>query len=686
MSSLIAKDNLTAGGLLADILRVQAANGQFVDPMRQAPPVTAALRAIYRNVAAVRLMAWDAQEVDERKPASGASATAVNNLLKRPAPWMSRRDMIKLLVTGLVRHGECALSMRKLNGAPVGKDDQPARLHFHKKHHIQPQRSPDGRRFYYAVTDEPRNRSEDLEPHQLLHLKDPDLDDPMRGLGIDEPLLLTNKIGWYTRTYLDAFYENGATPGLVIELPGQASKKVRDQFASQWEARHGGARKSNRPAVVSGGGKVHELGQKHVDMAMPQLLKFLRDETLMVTGVPESEVALTSSSTYSNGLSGNAGFWWQILVPLMLEIEEALNDPFYGLARRYGSNLYLGFDLKSVKEVLRQADEKITALQKLVQSGVPINQAIRFLVLELDPVEGGDKPLVQSALAPLEQVLDPPEPAPPSAAPPAKEEADDEEERRRCSGAGARSRRNRIRARAVTRVRDLRDAVEREAGSVVRSLFLDMRRAQLERLDGYEARTRGVPYEDLDAALIQAGDFEDAFATEMGRVFESALMDAAETVSVEIGASLSSFNRQHPQVVQFLDVKQNRVRGIPETVRAALRESIAEGVAEAETVADLKRRVRDTMNVEGRRVEKIARTEAGEAVNGGRYMTMDIEGVESHEWSAFIDGETRSSHVDVDGEIVRVGERFSNGLLYPLEVGAPAGEVISCRCVALAVA
>lgn len=49
-------------------------------------------------------------------------------------------------------------------------------------------------------------------------------------------------------------------------------------------------------------------------------------------------------------------------------------------------------------------------------------------------------------------------------------------------------------------------------------------------------------------------------------------------------------------------------------------------------------------------------------------------------WIATRDDRTRDSHRDVDRDSVGVDERFSNGLLYPHQPGAPAAEVINCRC------
>lgn len=49
-------------------------------------------------------------------------------------------------------------------------------------------------------------------------------------------------------------------------------------------------------------------------------------------------------------------------------------------------------------------------------------------------------------------------------------------------------------------------------------------------------------------------------------------------------------------------------------------------------------------------------------------------------WRATRDARTRDSHRHVDSESVGMDERFSNGLLYPHEPGAPASETINCRC------
>lgn len=50
------------------------------------------------------------------------------------------------------------------------------------------------------------------------------------------------------------------------------------------------------------------------------------------------------------------------------------------------------------------------------------------------------------------------------------------------------------------------------------------------------------------------------------------------------------------------------------------------------------------------------------------------------QWDATLDGNTRDSHKIVDGEIRKLDEKFSNGLMFPGDAHGSAAEVCNCRC------
>lgn len=77
---------------------------------------------------------------------------------------------------------------------------------------------------------------------------------------------------------------------------------------------------------------------------------------------------------------------------------------------------------------------------------------------------------------------------------------------------------------------------------------------------------------------------------------------------------------------------------------------------------------------------RIARTEIHNAHNLG---TMDLYqemGVEYTQWIAAHDARTRTSHLDVDREIIPIGGTYSNKLRYPGDTSGPLKEWINCRC------
>lgn len=53
------------------------------------------------------------------------------------------------------------------------------------------------------------------------------------------------------------------------------------------------------------------------------------------------------------------------------------------------------------------------------------------------------------------------------------------------------------------------------------------------------------------------------------------------------------------------------------------------------------------------------------------------------QWDSTLDGATRESHAQVDGEIRELDEKFSNGLMFPGDPAGGAAEVINCRCALL---
>jgi hypothetical protein len=79
-----------------------------------------------------------------------------------------------------------------------------------------------------------------------------------------------------------------------------------------------------------------------------------------------------------------------------------------------------------------------------------------------------------------------------------------------------------------------------------------------------------------------------------------------------------------------------------------------------------------------------ARTLMTGAQNAGRlesYRQAEKLGIDMEkEWMATLDGHTRDSHADIDGERQPIEHKFSNDCMYPGDPGGPPAEVYNCRC------
>jgi len=89
-------------------------------------------------------------------------------------------------------------------------------------------------------------------------------------------------------------------------------------------------------------------------------------------------------------------------------------------------------------------------------------------------------------------------------------------------------------------------------------------------------------------------------------------------------------------------------------------------------------------NMQDYETTRIARTEVNSMQNEGAEITEQELGVEFHQWWTGDDERVRdgpnADHVEMHGQIVRVGDYFSNGLERPGDKSGDISEWINCRC------
>ncbi|MED4126317.1 phage minor head protein [Halalkalibacterium halodurans] len=186
-----------------------------------------------------------------------------------------------------------------------------------------------------------------------------------------------------------------------------------------------------------------------------------------------------------------------------------------------------------------------------------------------------------------------------------------------------------------------------------------------------------TPFESMISAVADGG-LEGA---EIGRqltfedLAEQGLNIAFESFSESVREELRT------KIYEFSQDTFSRIRG---DFQDTLAKAYEEGVGIDEVAERLRK---DFQGLREHRLKNIARTEIQGAQNEGSHQTMINMGVTYKQWLTVGDDRVRGNdpkdeydHTALHGEVVRLDEAFSNGLMYPGDRSGPIGEWINCRC------
>lgn len=122
-------------------------------------------------------------------------------------------------------------------------------------------------------------------------------------------------------------------------------------------------------------------------------------------------------------------------------------------------------------------------------------------------------------------------------------------------------------------------------------------------------------------------------------------------------------------------------------LKKSITQEVSRGIASGLSYNDIARNISNAAKAPLSRAKTIARTEGhriqvtstADAQKAAKAKGADVV----KQWDATLDGKTRDSHRQVDGEIRELDETFSNGLKQPGDSAGGAAEVVNCRCALL---
>ena len=230
-----------------------------------------------------------------------------------------------------------------------------------------------------------------------------------------------------------------------------------------------------------------------------------------------------------------------------------------------------------------------------------------------------------------------------------------------------------------------------EGGSATEAQYRAWRRDQVMDSDRFRALVRKLS-EDLtrvagSAMGIVNGELPELYAEGMNYgTFEVERGTTVETAfTLYDRSTVTALIRDQPDLYPTASVNRARQEAWD---RRHLTSVVTQGLLTGAPMDRIAASMERVVGMDASVAARAARTCVTAAENSGRvdsYRRAERLGIKVRkQWLATLDGRTRSSHRELDGESVGVEDTFSNGLMYPGDPSGAGRERYNCRCTLVA--
>jgi len=501
--------------------------------------------------------------------------------------------------------------------------------------------------------------------------------------------------------------------GLLTSDKSMSEEQAKDT-KDRWRKQHQGVNRAYDIAVLGHGMKYTPLQIDSTKMQHFELKKWNRNTILAKYGVLPAVVGVKDDLTPMSGSDTKEqmrAFWTMTLVPEIHHIEDKLRTDFFG---KIGSKLEGRFNIDAIPELQENEDEKYKRYGEAVGKGLMTQNEAREKLGFEDPVPWGDVWWHTMGLRPYGDEISrqAPPPGQPPELPPKKEffvsglskvcEPEEKELALPPALPAPTTKTHELYTEMYKldhwwKMAKQEEAVEEQYKKEVKQWFFDQRSRNLRLLADKAKAVKEPDFEwmqtlrDVKDEMLEERywlDQEQALKAMsqkyfiMGMEFTGGqLVELFKDLGMDVSESFSVYQTGALEKLTYR-VNQGNLAKITDTVRSALSDRIGIGISEGQSVDEIATSIRDVYNVAQNRAETIARTEMGGVINETRVEGFKEVGFERHSWLSARDDSVRELH-QIDGEIVKIDEYFSNGLRYPNDIDGAAENVIRCRCTVL---
>ena len=498
------------------------------------------------------------------------------------------------------------------------------------------------------------------EAKDILYFKYPNPTNQYRGASPVQRKAYAYDTDKYNMIYQLNVFKNGVHLKQVLEseknIPPDQVKKILNLF----DQTYGGADKAHKTGALVGGMTLKTVGVSNKDMEFMLLAEWTMRQLASAYHTPPQKLSHPESTNLANMTALDTAWNRECILPRLVRQEEVINTfllPMYGdtgIYCKYDNPVPVDNEFILKKRESNLKNYVISPNEARVEDG-------------LDEAEWGKLPLAPFSIAPLNtsKPIEPePKPEPSKTIKAAKYTEEYKKQYwelfiKRITPQENEFKRGMIRLFQEQENRVLR-ALRKNSGKSVKFI-------------------PSIITRDIDDVLRITHDEKEIMKfTEfvLPRITEMVKING-KAAAAELGVA---FDVTNPEVIKWIKERAGLlIKSISDTTLEKLKRTLAEGVANGESIPNLADRIGVVYDeAKGSRAVKIARTETINASNSGALEAYKQSGVvEKKEWLATMDDRVRDEHAAMNGEVVDIDKPFSNGEMYPGDV--------NCRCTVLPV-
>lgn len=205
-----------------------------------------------------------------------------------------------------------------------------------------------------------------------------------RGLSPIEHHKVTLGLASASQLFSAKFYENNASVGGIVKVPGELTQDQADALRNGFSRRNGGVKNAFKVAVLTGGADFQQLGAKVSDLQLVDTLHYSVESIARLYGVPLHLLQVPGGNTSYASVELIGIEWLRLgLGPLIARLEAGFQRLVPG-----SEQTFLKFTLDGLLRATTQ--ERYNAYSTALNNGFLSVNEVRALE-DRSPVDGGDE-------------------------------------------------------------------------------------------------------------------------------------------------------------------------------------------------------------------------------------------------------------------------------------------------------